>query len=324
MKLGKISESVLKRSVIKEIKYKRKEVVRGSSLGGDGAIIKTGGKDIITAVATYTGPMEQGGKRALHGAVNSLVASMGEPIGVMLSVLMPPHMMESDLREFMAFMNDQCKSMDIQIMGGHTETSDKITESVITVSVIGSSLKGEWSRPIATDSMAVLMTGYIGLEGTMVLLENKKDELEKRFSPSYIGRGEEFSQNISIKEEGVFAVKNGAIYMHDVSKTGVLGALWELGESLRMGMEINLKSLPIKQETIEFCEFFNINPYSLYGSGGLLMVAPEGEKLVQAFNDNGMECSIIGYLTEKKDKLIINGDEKRFIEPPKAGNNIIL
>ena len=59
----------------------------------------------------------------------------------------------------------------------------------------------------------------------------------------------------------------GVSAMHDVTEGGVFGALWEMAEASGVGLEIDLKKIPIRQETIEICEFFNLNPYQLISSG---------------------------------------------------------
>ena len=51
-------------------------------------------------------------------------------------------------------------------------------------------------------------------------------------------------------------MKSGVRAMHDVTTGGIFGALWELAEASGVGLEIELKKIPIRQETVEICEFF--------------------------------------------------------------------
>lgn len=60
--------------------------------------------------------------------------------------------------------------------------------------------------------------------------------------------------------------------MHDVSEGGVFAALWEMAEGAGVGLTIDMKKLPLRQETVEVCEFCNVNPYELR-SGGSLIIA---------------------------------------------------
>lgn len=77
------------------------------------------------------------------------------------------------------------------------------------------------------------------------------------------------------------AVKSGVSAMHDVTEGGIFGALWEMAEASGVGLEIDLKKIPVRQETIEICEFFGINPYQLISSGCMLMAAEDGNLLVR-------------------------------------------
>ncbi len=64
--------------------------------------------------------------------------------------------------------------------------------------------------------------------------------------------------------------------MKDISRSGVFAALWELSEKLQCGFYADLKKIPIRQECIEICEYFDLNPYHLYGQGAILALVPSG------------------------------------------------
>ena len=49
-----------------------------------------------------------------------------------------------------------------------------------------------------------------------------------------------------------------------------------MGQCSGVGLEIDLKKIPIRQETIEICEFFDLNPYKLLSGGSLLLAAADG------------------------------------------------
>lgn len=47
MKIGKVPESVLKRSVLRQLKTRRDEIVLGAGLGEDCAILAPGGGEVV-------------------------------------------------------------------------------------------------------------------------------------------------------------------------------------------------------------------------------------------------------------------------------------
>ena len=98
----------------------------------------------------------------------------------------------------------------------------------------------------------------------------------------------------------------------------IFGALWELAESSGIGLEIDLKKIPIRQETVEVCEFFGINPYQLISSGSMLIAAEDGSLLVQELQKQGIHAVLVGKATKGNDRILLNEEERRFLEPPRA------
>ena len=95
-------------------------------------------------------------------------------------------------------------------------------------------------------------------------------------------------------------------------------ALWELAEASKVGLKIDLRSIPIRQETVEISEYFGINPYQLIGSGSMLIAAKDGEGLLSRLTEENIPAAIIGKATEDNDRILQNRDEKRYLTPPSA------
>ncbi len=122
---------------------------------------------------------------------------------------------------------------------------------------------------------------------------------------------------LSIIPEAAVAGRYGATAMHNVSEGGIFGALWEMMDGAGTGMVIDLKSIPIRQETVEICEFFDLNPYQLLSGGALLITADKGQELVKELQKEGIPATIIGKTTAGKDRVIRNEEEERFLDLPK-------
>ena len=80
----------------------------------------------------------------------------------------------------------------------------------------------------------------------------------------------------------------------------------------------NLHLQVVWQETVEVSEVFDINPYMLDGTGSLLIVTNNGERLVDVLEEKGINASVIGIITSDKNRVLINGDETRFLEPQRG------
>ncbi len=320
MNIGKVPESVLKRSIIKQIKKRRPEIVMGAAVGEDCAAIELKeGEVYVMSTDPITGTSHEIGALAVHVTANDIASAGAEVIGVMLSVLLPDGTEEEELKSIMRQVEEVCQDLNIQTIGGHTEVTAVVNQPVITVTGVGKVLKENLiTTGGAKPGDEVLVTKWIGLEGTSIIAREMKDELLSRFNPSFVDKAADFIRYLSVVPESAIAVKNNVTAMHDVTEGGIFGALWEVAEASKVGLKIDLKSIPVRQETIEICEVFGINPYQLISSGSMLMTAPNGHSLAEKLKEAGINAAVIGRVTEGKDRLLINGDETRYLEPPKA------
>ena len=320
MKIGKVSESVLKRSILKQIKTKRDEVLIGAGVGEDCAVLALK-EDEVFVISTdpITGTTKDIGRLAIMVTTNDIATAGAEPIGVMLSVLLPEKIFESDIKEMMQQVEETCKELHIQTMGGHTEITRAVNEPIITVTGIGKVKRDKLvTTKGAIPGQDVVVTKWIGLEGTSIIAKEREGDLVTKYPATMIETAKNFDQYLSIVPEAATAGKSGVSSMHDVTEGGIFGALWEVAESSGVGLEIDLKKLPIKQETIEICEYFDINPYELISSGSLLIVTENGYDLVKELEKLNIKATVVGKITVGNDRVIINDDERRFLEPPKS------
>lgn len=320
MKVGKIPENVLKRSVFKQLHTKRNEVLLGAGVGEDCAAIKLA-EDEIFVISTdpITGTAKDIGELAIQITVNDLASSGAEPIGVMLTILLPEESNENELKQAMYQVELACQKSNIQVMGGHTEVTKAVNQIVVSVTGIGKAKDGQLiSTANVKPGMDILVTKWIGIEGTSILAKEKEKELNTRYSAAFIDKAKNLDRYISVLPEAATAVKSGVAAMHDVTEGGIFGALWEVAEASSVGLEIDLKKIPLKQETVEICEYFGISPYELISSGSMLMAAEDGNHLVSELQKEGISAVIIGKATEGKDRILRNEEEHRYLEPPKT------
>lgn len=328
MKTGKVSESVLKRSVLKQIKENRNEVLQGAKIGEDCAILDISeNKYAFMAMASVTIYTPADAARAVQKAANNTAVAGGAPVAVLLSILLPETAEEKELKTLMAEAQNKCDQLSLQIMGGHTEVLEALSRPVITAVCYGkedqmvpAKRKGSQNpsgKKKEHSGKAVVMTKWAGLEGTAILARLKREELLTRY-PAYLAEeAASFDRFSSIIPEAAVAAKSNVSIMHDVSGGGVFGALWELAEKAGVGLEIDLKKIPILQETVEVCNFFDINPYEMAGGGSLLALTEDGTGLVRALESEGIPAAVIGKVTHNNDRVVLNEEEKRFLEPVK-------
>ena len=320
MKIGKVPESVLKRSILKQIHTKREEVVLGAAVGEDCAAVALAEDEVfVLSTDPITGTSVDVGRLAVQITLNDLASAGAEPVGVMLSALLPPDVTEGDIKALMGQVETACSRANVQVMGGHTEVTAVVNQPVITVTGVGKVKKGALVTTAGVKpGMDIVVTKWIGLEGTSILAKEKEKELLGHFSAEFVRGAKKFDEMISVLPEASVAVRCGVGAMHDVTEGGIFGALWEMAESSGVGLEIELKKIPVKQETVEVCEFFGVNPYGLIGSGSMLMASFDGNGLVMELKKAGIAAAVVGKATGGNDRVLLNEGERRFLESPKV------
>ena len=194
-----------------------------------------------------------------------------------------------------------------------------------------SELRKEYCLPTALagfDGQVILMTSFAGLEGSAILGFEKEKELSRQFSASLVQTAKEAADHLSVRSaaeilwrlsgESGFC-KNG-IRMVNLSEGGFYAGLWKLAEKTHCGVDVDLKKVPILQETIEIANFFDIDPYWMESAGSLLAAIPAGkaEEVLTGLAESNIPAAVIGTLNDTNQKIIRNGDEMRFLDRPQA------
>lgn len=169
------------------------------------------------------------------------------------------------------------------------------------------------------------MTGYAGSFGASVIAEKKEEELKKRFPAFLIRQAKSFAKDgFERKAAEIFTGREeefGIEFIRSLSEGGVFKGLWELGEEAGTGFGVELKKVPVKQETIEICNQVDINPYELMSNGAELILCNDPVAVEEELKNHGMNASVIGRTHPEKKRVIYYDDEERFIEP-RRGDSI--
>lgn len=309
----------MKRSVLRQLHNRREEVLLGAGVGEDCAALTLEADEVfVMSTDPITGTGKEMGSLAVITTANDLASSGAEPVGVMLTILLPEESEEALLKEIMRDAEATCEKFHMQILGGHTEVSAAVNRPVISVSGVGkvkkdAMIKTGGARP----GMDIVVSKWIGIEGTVILAKERERELLGHYATTFIDRSKDLDAYISVLSEAAVAARSGVSAMHDITEGGIFGALWEMAEASGVGLEIDLKKIPVRQETIEICEFFGLNPYELISGGSMLMAAEDGNQLVHELKKAGIPAAVIGKAMAGNDRVLRNEEERRFLEPPK-------
>lgn len=341
MKTGKCPESVLKRSVFKQLKKRRKDVLCRPGIGKGGAVISgilsnedgqrclngrtaadldadgQGSEPVlVTHTEAFYGTPEEIAYAAVHSAAAALLIKGAVPAGIEVAVLMPLGYEESQLRQLMQLLDQCCDTYGMEVVGGHTEYMPSVQTLTVSVTAFGFADRKDCMALVGPKpGDDIVMTKWAGYYGTAVIAKRGSDVLKTRFYPDFINETDDYLTNLSVQREIEIARQFDATVMYGIAKGGIFGALWEVAVAGKVGLLVDLKKIPLKQQTVEICNYYDINPYKLSGYGALLIAAPQGEHLVAALEKEGIAAAVIGQFNDTNDRVVVNDDETRFLEP---------
>ena len=159
----------------------------------------------------------------------------------------------------------------------------------------------------------MIVTGYIGLEGTVLAVEKLEARLKKTLPQDLLDTARSFREYLKVSPEAAVARQHGEIAMQEVRNGGIFAALWELAEAHKIGMTVYLKKIPVRQETIEITELFDIDPYRMDSKGAVLIGTFHGMELTERLNRAGIPAAVIGRVSKGPERILYNQEIKRYI-----------
>ena len=196
--------------------------------------------------------------------------------------------------------------------------------------------------------MDIIVTAPVALRATMVAAREHKEELLKRYASVYVqkaagiekyaGKEPEIAGGSDVlfpgraKEAAVHSAemqsgsntssrekqKGGTFFCREITKGGVEAALWELAEEAKAGLRVDLRAIPIRQETVEVFNTLDQDPYILDSFGSWLLFTEHGAEVLAELHGQGdTEASVIGYTTKDRKRILSYSGVERFLLPPK-------
>ena len=258
-------------------------------------------------------------RRIFQKCANNLAAAGAEPVAAELVIFLPETVEEPELKALMEEAEKAATDLNIQIIGGQTRVSSAVRQPIATATgygILSEAAVAQWIRRKKAGGSGYhyyemdRFGGYRGSGGP------EPGKLLMRYPAYLVEEAAAFDRYYSILPEAATAVKSGGCTMHDISEGGVFAALWEMAEGAGVGLTIDMKKLPLRQETVEVCEFCNVNPYELRSGGSLIIANPEGTAVVEALAAEGIPAVIVGRFTDSNERLILNEDEVRYMDRP--------
>lgn len=330
MKVGKLSQTVWKRSVLKQLHTKREESLLKISAAEPCCAyqIETDGIP-VTASYSVTGKSAQIGLYALAGAVNHLISRGAEPIGIRVSVLFPESAQESDVKALTGVLETGCAQMGMELAGIQAEVNPAVSLTWIQAEAFGSfTRENEETAPQIRQpkhicaGQDIILCGYIGLEGTLRILDEREEQLRERFVPAFLHQTKALVpemiklETLRILNKAERAGKVQVSAIQQIGSGGIFAALWDAAEASGTGLAVDMKKISVRQETVEICEYYHLNPYQMTSAGSFLIFTETGDEVIKILEAAGVRAVRLGSATAENARVITSGSEQRYLDRP--------
>lgn len=315
MKPGKVPPDLLTRLVYPHL-GRRSDVLVHAHLGQDCAVVDFDGLVCVITCDPITTARHRLGWLAVHVACNDLATSGAEPVALLLTLLLKDGTSEEDLQTLMRDAGAAAASLNVEIVGGHTEITPGIDHTIAVTTAVGRAPKGTvLSAAGARPNDAVLLTKGAGIEGTAILATDLADVLRPVIGGDALARAQRFIDRISVVPEGRIAAEQGATAMHDVTEGGILGGAWELAEAAGTGIRLRADAVAVMPETQAICHALDLDPLALIGSGAMLIATPQPGRVLQGLAAAAIPAVEIGVITEGERVVYREGTARPLVPP---------
>ena len=164
------------------------------------------------------------------------------------------------------------------------------------------------------DSKYIYMTGFAGAFGTYrMALENEsliRSDFSCCFSDHLIESAEKYLKET--ETESIFP-DSGEFFA--AGSGGLENLFYNLSVEYGEKIVVDLFSIPIRQETVELCELFGLNPYRMDSTGVYICISNDPKKVPAAFFKNPAVPVIIGRTADGRGAFFDMDGDRRCMEP---------
>jgi hydrogenase expression/formation protein HypE len=205
------------------------------------------------------------GSLAVHGTINDLAMGGARPLFLSAAFVIEEGLPMETLRRVVASLARAAKEAGVAVVTGDTKVVEKgkgdglfINTSGIGVVPDGVRLSASQARP----GDQVLLSGSIGDHGIAIMAEREGLEFETPL--------ESDSASLHTLVEAMLAVTKAIRCLRDPSRGGLSSTLNEIAEASQVGIAIEERAIPVREEVQGACELLGLDPLYVANEGKLI------------------------------------------------------
>lgn len=233
------------------------------------------------------------GKLAINGTVNDLAMSGARPLYIAAAFILEEGLGIDELSRVVHSMRQAACAAGVQLVTGDTKVVERGKGDKLFITTTGLGVV-ERSAVISADRARpgdkVILSGTVGDHGTAIL--------SRRESLQFEGAIESDTAALHTLVAAMLEASDQVHCLRDPTRGGVATTLNELAAASGVGLEIDEKTIPVKESVKGACEILGLDPLYIANEGKLvaLVAADAAEKVVGRMREHplGLEARIIG------------------------------
>ncbi|MBV8051764.1 MAG: hydrogenase expression/formation protein HypE [Acidobacteriaceae bacterium] len=243
------------------------------------------------------------GALAVHGTINDLAMGGATPLFLSAAFIIEEGFAIDDLRRIVASMHHAATAAGVAVVTGDTKVVERGKGDGVFINTTGIGIVPDslaFSADGAQPGDKVLLSGPIGEHGIAILAQREGLEFETTIQSD--------SASLHTLVHDMLAVTHQIRCMRDPTRGGVSSALNEIAQQSQVGIELEERSIPVREEVRGACEMLGLDPLYVANEGKLIaIVAPEvAPDLLQRMRKHrlGQEAQMIGTVKEEHAGLV--------------------
>uniref|UniRef100_A0A7V3ZVA5 AIR synthase n=1 Tax=candidate division WOR-3 bacterium TaxID=2052148 RepID=A0A7V3ZVA5_UNCW3 len=316
-KIGKIDKEVFDKIIFPNLGKEDKRVIIKPKHGVDAGVIEIDEERVLVVACdpTFGMPviMPFFGWAIVHICASDVAVLGAKPEFMTISLLLSPETDAKVLESIWLQISEECKKLEIAIVGGHTGVYPGIGYPLNGGCTVWGIAKRDELTPASNAKIGdkVVITKGPAIEAAGILAYQGEEKLKRFIEPNLVEKAKNLIWEMSVVKDALIA-KKYAHAMHDATEGGLLNGIYEIAEASQVGVKIYEEKIPILEEVKAVCEYFQIDPLIAISEGTLIITIEEEKvgSLIKELKENNIAAWEIGEIV-KEERIMVKKDGKK-------------
>jgi hydrogenase expression/formation protein HypE len=264
----------------------------------DATVFKAGAQRLAFTTDSYVVrpmffPGGDVGSLSVHGTINDLAMAGARPLYLSVAFIIEEGLPMETLWKIVTSMQTAAQKARVQIITGDTKVVDKGKGDGLFINTAGIGIV-EHGLTIAPQSVqpddAVLVNGDLGRHGMTIMSAREGLQFESAIE----------SDSAPLTEP-VHALLNDGIEVHclrDCTRGGLTSVLNEIAESAQVKIEVDERSIPVREDVAAACELLGLDPLQVACEGRFAAFVPAAQasravEILKAFSPDACQIGTV-------------------------------